>query len=608
MHRAPRFLVALALTLCGALAVATPVHAQRALQQVLDLNRQAMEAYTNLEVEQAMTLLNQAREVAQRGRVTGAPLARTLMNLGVVSIGGMGDNGRGLDYFVQALRADPNVQLDPLTSTPDIQTTFALARARAGAGGGAQIETPPDTSGGGTGAAPGNLTHQPIPEQLTQTAVPVFVEVPGRPAHVYLYYRGHGMREFSRVEMQRMAGGYGYEIPCTDVFEPEVSYYIVVFGSDGSPLGFSGSQSAPITVPIVSSRTQPAPALPGRAPPDQCVEAECPPGMEHCQRGGGGGGGLPGDGERQLGESCMSDQQCASGNCEDDLCADGGGGGGAPGTGMAAAPRFFIRVGGGMGLSYVSPGIRADRVPCNFDDLECEARARANGREIEYFEDNDFPTSGLGGWHAQGYEAASESNQSASPCAADPDGAGPMTGDPGCMNNSPGSLDGNRGDFEQTPCGVGFDEDGNALDACLYIRDAGLVPNFQLRLEAGYYVLPMLGFSLFTRIQPISGRGTLAPALIGARVHLRVLDEGGDSGPSIALHVGGQVGQIQVSVPNNGPRAPWGQSGLGGIHFGASISYRFIRNVGLFVEPDFIFQFPNFLFTIDLHGGLEIGF
>ncbi|HJL20132.1 MAG TPA: hypothetical protein RMH99_30985, partial [Sandaracinaceae bacterium LLY-WYZ-13_1] len=110
--------------------------AQGALQQVLDLNRQGMEAYMNLELEQAQSLLQRALQTAQSGGVTGAPLARTYLNLGVVAVGGFGDNGRGMNFFVQALQADSSIQLDPLTSTPEIQTVFQLARQRAGTGGG----------------------------------------------------------------------------------------------------------------------------------------------------------------------------------------------------------------------------------------------------------------------------------------------------------------------------------------------------------------------------------------------------------------------------------------------------------------------------------------
>ncbi len=39
--------------------------------------------------------------------MTGAPLARTYLNLGVVAVGGLGDNGAGMQYFEAALRPTP---------------------------------------------------------------------------------------------------------------------------------------------------------------------------------------------------------------------------------------------------------------------------------------------------------------------------------------------------------------------------------------------------------------------------------------------------------------------------------------------------------------------
>ena len=110
--------------------------AEAQLRQVIDLNRQAMDAYTNLEVEQAMDLLQQALRAAQNGGVTGSALANTYANLGIVAVGGFGDNSAGLQHFTNALRADPGVQLDPLNSSPDIESIFSLARNRVGSSGG----------------------------------------------------------------------------------------------------------------------------------------------------------------------------------------------------------------------------------------------------------------------------------------------------------------------------------------------------------------------------------------------------------------------------------------------------------------------------------------
>lgn len=537
----------------AALLAAAPLSAQSPLSQVLDLNRQAMTAYQNLELEQAMSLLEQAVQVAQRNRVTGAPLARTYLNMGVVAVGGFGDNGRGLQYFVQALRADPNIQLDPLTSTPEIQTVFALARQQAGsggsAGGGDAGGGGAEGGGGGGGGASqgggGTLPHEPVPEQLAQTAVPVYIEVPGNVAHVYLYYRGHGMREFRRVEMQRVQRGYGYEIPCSDVFEPAVEYYIVAFATDGSPLGFAGTQSAPVRVPIVARRTQPAPALPGRAPPEQCVEAECPPGMEGCHSRRGGGA---------AGSTCSSDGDCGSGLvCRDDMCVaddDGGDGG--------YLPHFFFRASVGLALGYVTSGMQADGFPPTQELLDAAQRG-------------------------------------------DPSSVWVLT----------------TGDSGVCPLG-----DPAVVEAyCVRVAQPGFVPNMAIRLAVGTYIpdpsLAWLGFAGFVRFAPISGQGDLSFVLLGARVQVRPLldlerSSRDGSGPTLSLHLGFSVGQVQHQPPGNEPAdgspAPWIISGLNGIPVGVNFGYRFMKHVGVYAEAEAMFQFPTFMFNADISAGLEVGF
>jgi len=103
---------------------------QNAEQVVLDLNHSAMDAYNNMDINRAGSLLEEAIGVAMQNGVSRPLLAQTNMNLAVVYVGGLGDNDGGVRYFADALCADPNVQLDPLTSTPDIQSVFQVAVAR----------------------------------------------------------------------------------------------------------------------------------------------------------------------------------------------------------------------------------------------------------------------------------------------------------------------------------------------------------------------------------------------------------------------------------------------------------------------------------------------
>jgi len=347
-----------------------PAPASAQLRRVLDLNRQAMEAYTNLDIEQAMSLLQQALSNAQSNGVGGSPLARTYANLGVVAIGGFGDNGQGLSYFTQALQTDGNVQLDPLTSTPDIQSVFTLARNRVGTGGGGGGGGTGGTGGTGGGtttveppppmAGPGQIPHQPISEQLRQTALPIFIEAPEDAAvgNVYVYYKAHGMREFRRVQMRRMQGGFGVELPCADMYQGQAQYYVVAFGEDNTtPIGTAGTPDTPFSVNIVAERSLPPPALPGAPPPEQCVDSECPPGMA-CDDGRGTAG---------LGDTCMETNDCRAGlTCDDNFCiagdyddddddADSGDRGGQP--------WFFLHAGFSLGVGYATANRAADSAP-----------------------------------------------------------------------------------------------------------------------------------------------------------------------------------------------------------------------------------------------------
>jgi hypothetical protein len=572
-----------ALTLAFGLSLAAAASAQRPLQQVLDLNRQAMEAYNNLEVDVALQKLEEAQRVARRGNVTGAPLARTFLNLGVVHVGGLQDNGQGLTYFMQALEIDPNIQLDPLTSTPDIQTVFNLARQRVGrgasggaggggaggggtggggAGGGG-------TGGGGTGgtgggrpvARPtaGNIPHTPIPEQLSQTAVPIFLEVPAEAdvGSVFVFYKTRGMRDFRRAQMQRMTGGFGFEIPCSEVYEPKVEYYIVVYASDNTPLGFAGTQQQPIEVPIVTSRSHPEPALPGRPPPQRCsLDDECPPGMAGCSGRGSAG----------MGDPCRSNRDCSEGLvCEDDLCSlDDGGGGGSDdggGRGGGGAPRFFLHLGVTTGFGYLSSGMPADQGPVVYDPPE-------EFRRVPYEEGGvrvPYPSS---------YEG----------CLEDPSSAMEM-GFPALQATA----------------------SGRAVGCTVRVGTPGFLPSFAIRGTLGYYVTERLAIAGSVRFQPVSGVGTLSNLLLQLRAQYLLTDPAA-TGVHVAPFLGGSAGQIQFSPDQQDLVAPWIRSGLGGVQVGSVVGYRFVKNFGLVATPEIHVLFPDFMFVFDVSFSIEVGF
>ncbi len=328
--------------------------AQANAQQLAEANRVAMDAYNNLDIEAAKKALEDAVKGAEKNGVKGPSLARTYANLGVVYVGGLSDNAAGLAAFVKALGQDPTVEPDPLVSTPEIQQVYTLAKRKAGGGGSAAgpaptpVATPPARK---SGPVEGNLSHAPAAEQLSQTGVPVYVEAPPglEVASMDVSYRSLGMSRPKTAPMAEMGKGYGFLIPCTDVFEPTVEYFIVAKDADGKQIGNAGTPQAPVSVPVVAERSQPPASLPGQPPPSQCSAGdECPPGMPGC------------GGKRGLGDTCSSDRDCAQGlACADDFCAVGDRDE-AFESRSSKAPRFFIDVGGSLGFAYIGDNAQAD--------------------------------------------------------------------------------------------------------------------------------------------------------------------------------------------------------------------------------------------------------
>ena len=539
-----RILSVAALTMALALA-ASPAHAQ--LGRVVDLNRQGMDAYANLEIEEALTRLQEAVELAQSSGVTGGPLARTYINLGVVTIGGLADNGAALNYFVEALRADPNVELDPLTSTPEVRSVFTLARNRVGSGGGETGNTGTGNTGTGntgTPSGPGNIPHAPAAEQLESTSLPIFVEAPDDApvGEIFVYYRAPGMRDFRRTPMRRIPGGFGAELPCEEMMPPEVRYYVVAFDTQGSPLGNAGTSEQPFHVPIVTARQQPPPALPGQAPPEQCVENECPPGMEcGTERLGG------------LGDTCRETSECRSGlTCEDNFCVanrdedddddDSGS--------SSEMPRFFAHIGFSFGVGYANAGRPADSLPPTDNSVPEDVRSDAGIR----------------------------------------------------------TRFSNGGSYSYVPDGFsGCPDTGTASTYCVRVEQPGFLPALAPRIQIGYWVHPRVGISAHFRYQINAGEGPLSAILVGGRLHAHITNPAVD-GFHVDAFAGASGGQIQLQPPQNGDPEPYIVSGLMSVDVGFTIGYRINKYFGFVLAPEAHFMLPTFLFAADFTLSAAVGF
>lgn len=551
-----------------AIALLIPVgaSAQSAADRVNQMTAEAMEAYNSLEIDRAGPMLVEAIEFAHQNGVGGPPLARANMNLGIVYIGGVSDTENGLVYLLAAVCADPSIQLDPLTSTPDIQAVFQQAQQRAQSGGcatgpgpqpGPQELGPAQPAYNQPAPVPADLIHTAPTEQRSQTPLPLYVEAPIPDLDkVQLYYKGLGMDAFKRVDMVPYGAGYAYQLSCQDIWDPRIVYYIVVLGDNGRVLASIGSAQAPVEVAVTGASPSNQPSLPDAAPPASCAEEECPPGQV-CP---------PKRGIAAIGEPCEGTNDCQSGlNCGDSVCVLAGAGAADPGDDDSepASTDFapvFLQFGYAMGFASVQAGMLTDGGP------------PAGTPILDVF-------------------------QGRSPWVADANSTGPDGMPAGSECPAFGKA---------TNAAVGENPDSY----CANISKAGFVSNTAIRGAIGYFVAPWLSLAAILRYQPDHGEGTVLPGmLVGGRMEI-MLTSPGATGLSMSLFAGGTMGTIHAKPPPKDaqwePIAPYVISGLGGAHAGSNLRYRFARNVGVFLAPEVDVQLPLFMLNIDVTAGLEL--
>lgn len=582
---------------------AAEAHAQPAEQAIVDLNNQAMEAYNSLDVNRAISLLDQALSTAQRAGIgSGQLVGGTYLNLGIVQIGGVGNRQLGFEHFVRACCLFPSIQLDPLISTPEIASAFQQAQQSAASGGCAAVGLAATAPAApvmqpvapaqpvmqpvvpvqpvmqpvmqpGVLAGPVQIIHQPPVPQVSQAPLPLYAELSNTVgvAKVKLYYRGLGMDNFKSIDMMPFGTGFAYQISCREVWEPKIRYYITATDADDRIVATAGSAQSPIEAAIVSSLKGPGPSLPGASSPGVCQEVECPPGVsgEACKKPLFHG----------IGQGCDRDGDCQPGlACQDDMCVIPGATGDldtwhvddgwTPTVKLGDFARAFAQIGFTMAFSWLSPGKITDSGP---------PRSYPPFKTDGSF--NEFSP-----WvpDADSYDI-------------DPTTQTDRLAPPGCP------ADGVR-----TFASAGGQ---NPSRYCAKVAATGLAFSPAMRANVGYFILPRLSVAAIFRLQFSHGVTTLAGMLLGGRLEYMILDPR-EKGLMISAFLGGTVGQIQVKAPaSTGQTAtPFIISGMGGAHAGATVRYRFHRNIGVFASPEVDFQFPDYLFNIDLTLGPEVSF
>jgi hypothetical protein len=346
IRKAPRALaVVLSLGLFMVLALSTETaSAQNAKVEATAkaLQKKAMdEDYLATEFVKGQDKLDKAIAACGADKCSANLRAQLKRDIGVIQIGGQLDKEKGIGNFVEAIKLDPAIALDPDLRTKDLDAAWAEAKKRAG--GGAPAKPPPATPGG---QPTGDFVHEPVGEQQVRTPIPIYVEYSGEEAlvKVIVRYKGFGMTDWKPLDLKKSGEkGWAGLLPCADVQQGTTQYYVQGFNAANDPVAVGGDRNNAYKVKVQTEKVADPPHLPGQPAPTQCADTgDCPPNFPGCKKPIGPVEATGKDG----GEFCEEDTECKSKECKASKCTE-------PKKEGGKAPKIWVGLSVGLDFQFV---------------------------------------------------------------------------------------------------------------------------------------------------------------------------------------------------------------------------------------------------------------
>jgi len=287
------------------------------------LQKKAMdEDYLATEFAKGQDKLDKALASCGTDKCSAGLRAALKRDLGVVQIGGQLDKEKGIGNFVEAMKLDPAIALDPDLRTKDLDAAWAEAKKRGGGGGAAAKPAPAAPT---AGQPTGDFVHEPTPEQQVRTPVPIYAEYSGEEqlVKVIVRYKGFGMTDWKPLELKKSGDkGWAALLPCADVQQGTTQYYIQGFNAANDPVAVGGDRNNAYKVKITTEKVAEPPHLPGQAAPTQCADTgDCPPNFPGCKKSTAAAGAAEPTG-KDGGEFCEEDTECKSRECKASKCTE----------------------------------------------------------------------------------------------------------------------------------------------------------------------------------------------------------------------------------------------------------------------------------------------
>jgi Tfp pilus assembly protein PilF len=280
--KASRLLVCLALLPVVALTTSSAARAaaedSAAVEKVTKLNKKAVDEYQNLNFEEARKLLKSAVEICNQSGLENHPVtARTYIHLGIVTFTGFKQRDEAVKQFRRALEVQPDIKLDKILATPEVQEVYdeAVEQQKADA---AATNKKPATESKPAGEG---IDHEPVAQSRQGSPITIKASVDSSlgAKKVVLSFSADGADDFAEKEMKEDSPGtFVAEIPASATQGGRVDYFIEALGDNDAPLASKGTEKNTLKIAMLGPNGQPlVPAIhKGKKPPEKPATDESP--------------------------------------------------------------------------------------------------------------------------------------------------------------------------------------------------------------------------------------------------------------------------------------------------------------------------------------------
>jgi len=328
--RARRLLLLCALLLAAAALAQQAMAADPKVEKDAEaLQKKAIEEdFLNVDFGAAIKKLQTAIAKCAGDKCKPSLKGALLRDVGAMQVlAGNADEGKA--DFIRALGVDPTLELDPAYKNQALSNVWSEAKKSAAAAPPAPPPPPAPTPSAppevpAAPAVAGTFVYSAPAETLVRAPLAIYVEPPAyptpmpgtsgpeEPTHVIAKYKGFGMTDWKTAELKKMDKGYGGLIPCHDVIQGALRFYVQGLNDKNEVVATAGTRNKPLVVAVKPKVTGLRPSLPGQEPPAQCEESsECPPDFPGCK--------VP---QKEVGDECAKDPECKTGLCGAGKCIE----------------------------------------------------------------------------------------------------------------------------------------------------------------------------------------------------------------------------------------------------------------------------------------------